>query len=55
MPLGWLSIKYVNEMVAGGMISTPSFIKIGSGIQMLLLGGVGGSYVPMHSLIHSKI
>jgi hypothetical protein len=31
-------VKYVVEMGSGAMISTPSFIKIGSGIQQWLRG-----------------
>jgi hypothetical protein len=31
-------MKYATEMGSGAMIYTPSFIKIGSGIQMLTTG-----------------
>jgi hypothetical protein len=37
-------MKYTVEMVSGGMIYVPSFIKIGSGVQKLL--------GEMHILIH---
>jgi hypothetical protein len=33
-------IKYAAEMGSGAMICIPSFIKISSGIQMLMGGGI---------------
>jgi hypothetical protein len=33
-------MKYAIEMVSGAMIYIPNFIKIGSGIQMLMGEGV---------------
>jgi hypothetical protein len=33
-------MKYAVEMGSGAMIYIPSFIKIGSGIQKLLRGGI---------------
>jgi hypothetical protein len=33
-------MKYVAEMDTGAMIYIPNFIKIGSGIQKLMSGGV---------------
>jgi hypothetical protein len=35
-------MKYAVEMDTGAMIGIPSFIKIGSGIQKLILGGGRG-------------
>jgi hypothetical protein len=32
-------MKYAIEMSSGAMIYIPSFIKIGSGIQKLIVGG----------------
>jgi hypothetical protein len=34
-------MKYAVEMGSGAVIYTPSFIEIGSGIQKLMVGGVG--------------
>jgi hypothetical protein len=35
-------MKYAVEMGSGAMIYIPSFIKIGSDIQQLMVGGGGG-------------
>jgi hypothetical protein len=42
-------MKYAVEMVSGGMIYIPSFIKIGSDVQKLLVVG----YTCKHT--HSKV
>jgi hypothetical protein len=36
-------MKYTVEMRSGAMIYIPSFIKIGSGIQKLIVGGYTGT------------
>jgi hypothetical protein len=45
-------MKYVTEMVLGGMIYTPSFIKIGSDTHKLLSGeGEGHAHTEKGDLI----
>jgi hypothetical protein len=36
--MGGICMKYAFERILGAMIHTPSFIKIGSGIQKLVKG-----------------
>jgi hypothetical protein len=41
-------MKYAVEMGSGAMIYIPSFIKIGLGIQKLILGWEGGGNSQTH-------
>jgi hypothetical protein len=43
-------MKYAVEMGSGAMTYIPSFIKIGSGIRMLMGAGGGGLDLQAHSM-----